>query len=133
MTLNWIGLVAAVAAFFSIWFGHVGVRKIEAASPTIWLPTLIALALGLIMEASALIIENLYISAALGIVGITVLWDALEFTRQHNRVKHGHAPANPNNPRHARLLSESKSATMTDWLKRDPIGHPVEIGKEGAK
>ena len=52
MTLNWIGLVAAIDAFFSIWVGHVGVRKIEAASPTIWLPTLIALVLGLIMEGA---------------------------------------------------------------------------------
>lgn len=133
MTLNWIGIVAAAATFFGIWFGHVGVRKIEAASPTIWLPTTIALVLGLTLEAGALFTDNLYLSAALGIVGITVLWDALEFTRQHHRVKHGHAPANPNNPRHARLLSENKSATTTDWLKRDPIGHPVEISKEGAK
>jgi len=122
MTLNWIGLVAAVSAFFAIWFGHVGVRKIEAASPTIWLPTLIALVLGLIMEAGALIVGDLYVSAALGIVGITVLWDALEFTRQQNRVKHGHAPANPNNPRHARLLAENKSATIVNWLEREPVG-----------
>lgn len=122
MTLNWIGVVAAVAAFFAIWFGHVGVRKIEAASLTIWLPTLIALALGLIMEAGALITDNLYVSAVLGIVGITVLWDALEFTRQQNRVKHGHAPANPKNPRHARLLAENKSATTVNWLDREPTG-----------
>lgn len=133
MTLNWIGVVAATATFFSIWFGHVGVRKIEAISPTIWLPTVIALALGMALEIGALLSNSLYLSAALGTAGITVLWDALEFTRQHHRVKHGHAPANPNNPRHARLLAEHKSATTTDWLKRDPIGHPVEIGKEGAK
>ena len=122
MTLNWIGLVAAVSAFFAIWFGHVGVRKIEAASPTIWLPTLIALVLGLLMEAGALFVGDLYVSATLGIVGITVLWDALEFTRQQNRVKHGHAPANPNNPRHARLLAENKSATIVNWLEREPVG-----------
>ncbi len=133
MTLNWIGLVAAVATFFAIWFGHVGVRKIEAASPTIWLPTAIALVLGLALEIGGLLSDNLYLSGALGIVGMTVLFDALEFTRQHNRVKHGHAPANPNNPRHARLLAEHQSATTTDWLKRDPIGRPVEIGKAGAK
>ncbi len=133
MTLNWIGLVAAAATFFSIWFGHVGVRKIEAASPSLWLPTAIAVALGLALELGALLSGNLYLCGALGIVGITVLFDALEFTRQHNRVKHGHAPANPNNPRHARLLAEHKSATTTDWLKREPIGHPVEIGKEGAR
>mgnify|MGYP001619402629 CR=1 FL=1 len=130
MTLNWIGLVAAIAAFFSIWFGHVGVRKIEAASPTIWLPTLIALVFGLIMEAGALFADNLYVSAALGIVGITVLWDALEFTRQQNRIKHGHAPANPKNPRHVRLLAENKSATTMNWLEREPIGHKQNLTEQ---
>ena len=130
MTLNWIGLVAAIAAFFSIWFGHVGVRKIEAASPTIWLPTLIALALGVIMEVGAVMVDNLYVSAALGIVGITVLWGALEFTRQQNRITHGHAPANPNNPRHVRLLAENKSATVVNWLEREPIGQKQSLTEQ---
>ena len=130
MTLNWIGLVAAVAAFFAIWFGHMGVRKIEAASPTIWLPTLIALVLGLIMEVGAFVTDNLFLSATLGIVGITVLWDALEFTRQQNRIKHGHAPANPNNPRHVRLLAENKSATTVNWLDREPIGQRQNVTEQ---
>lgn len=125
MTLSWIGLVAAAATFFGIWFGHVGVRKIDSVSPTIWLPTTIAVIAGLGLEAGALLSKSLYVSGALGILGVTVLWDALEFTRQHNRVKHGHAPANPNNPRHARLLAESKSATTVNWLDRGPVGRQV--------
>ncbi len=125
MTLNWIGLVAAAATFFSIWFGHVGVRKIEAASPTLWLPTAIALTLGLALEIGALLSSNLYLSGALGIVGMTVLFDALEFSRQHKRIAHGHAPANLNNPRHARLLAENEQATAVDWLNRDPVGRRV--------
>ncbi len=32
MELNYLGVVAALAAFLSIWWGHVGVRKIEATS-----------------------------------------------------------------------------------------------------
>lgn len=130
MTLDWIGVVAAAATFFGIWFGHVGVRKIEAASPTIWLPTVIALTLGLALEAAALLTQNLYVSGVLGIVGITVLWDALEFSRQHNRVRDGHAPANPHNPRHTRLLAKSKSATTVNWLDRDPMGHVVNLPRE---
>ena len=125
MTLNWIGPVMAAAAFIGIWCGHVGVRKIEAASPTLWLPTVSALVIGLALEVTALLSRSLYLSGALGIVGITVLWDALEFTRQHNRVKHGHAPANPANPRHAHLLAESKSATTINWLDREPLGRFV--------
>jgi hypothetical protein len=127
MIPNWIGVAAAAATFFGVWFGHVGVRKIEAASPTIWLPTAIALALGLALEIGALVTDNLYLSGGLGIVGMTVLWDALEFSRQHKRIAHGHAPANPNNPRHARLLTENKSATTVDWLDREPVGHPVKL------
>lgn len=128
MTLSFIGLVVALATFVGIWLGHVGVRKIEAASPTVWLPTVAALALGLGLEWAALRAGDLYLSGALGILGMTVLWDALEFTRQHNRVKHGHAPANPDNPRHARLLAEGKATTLHP-LDRDPVGYPVSAAR----
>lgn len=120
--MNWIGLVAALTAFFSIWAGHVAVRKIEAASRTIWIPTVIAILFGLITEYYSLITDNLPLKTAFGIIGITLLWDALEFTRQQKRIIKGHAPANPNNPRHAKILTDNKSATTHDLLKRDPIG-----------
>ena len=123
--MNWIGLVAALTAFLSIWAGHVAVRKIEFVSPTIWLPTLIFISLGLIAEYYSLITVHLPLQTTLGIIGITLLWDALEFTRQQKRIIKGHAPANPNNPRHAKILTEHKTATTLDLLKRDPIGHVV--------
>jgi hypothetical protein len=123
--MNWIGLVAALTAFLSIWAGHVAVRKIEFVSPTIWLPTLIFISLGLIAEYYSLITVHLPLQNTLGIIGITLLWDALEFTRQQKRIIKGHAPANPNNPRHAKILAEHKTATTLDLLKRDPIGHVV--------
>lgn len=125
MTPNWMGLVTAAATFFGIWMGHVGVRKIEAGSPSLWIPALGALGLGAALEVGALLSTSLYLSGALGIVGMTFLWDALEFRRQHMRVRSGHAPANPRNPRHARLLAENSSATPRDWLRRDPVGRPV--------
>jgi hypothetical protein len=125
MELNYIGLVAALSTFLGVWFGHVAVRKIESISPTIWLPTLIFAGTGVIFEWFSLSASNLYLSTASGILGFTLLWDALEFTRQQNRIKKGHAPANPNNPRHARLLNEYAMATTLDLLKRDPVGKPV--------
>ena len=125
MSLQLIGLVAALSVFFGIWFGHVGVRKIESTSTTIFLPTLLAALLGLVLELWSLMTGNLYVSAATGILGITLLWDALEFIRQERRVKEGHAPANPANPRHARILAEYPAATTVDLLERDPVGHPV--------
>lgn len=106
--MNLVGLAAAVSAFFSIWLGHVSVRKIEFASATIWLPAIGFAGLGLILEALSLVVHALPASAALGIIGITLLWDALELKRQENRVRIGHAPANPNNPRHASLKSTTR-------------------------
>lgn len=123
--MNWLGLVAAATAFLSIWVGHVAVRKIEASSRTIWVPAVVAIVLGVSLEYFSLIVDNLLWKTVFGIIGITLLWDALEFTRQQNRVKHGHAPANPNNPRHAKILKEHPSATTVDLLNREPTGSQI--------
>ncbi len=123
--MNFIGVVAALTAFFSIWFGHVAVRKIEFISRTIWIPTTIFAALGVLTEYLSLSTINRPLSTAFGILGITLLFDALEFTRQQNRIKKGHAPANPTNPRHTKILAEHSSATTIDLLKREPTGSLV--------
>jgi hypothetical protein len=125
MTLNWIGLITAAATFIGVWIGHVSVRKIEYISHTIWLPSGVALLLGLLLELGALVSENRYLSAALGILGVTILWDALECWRQEQRVRKGHAPANPDNPRHARMLQTSEMSTTIDWLNRNPTGRQL--------
>jgi hypothetical protein len=121
MSINPIGIVAATSAFLGIWLGHVSVRAIERSVAKLWLPILIALALGLTLEIYSLSTVYRPLSAASGILGITILWDALEFVRQEKRIKKGHAPANPDNPRHARFLAEPFShATTVDLLKRKP-------------
>lgn len=125
MELNTIGFVAAASTFLGVWFGHVAVRRIEAISLTIWLPTTIFALIGIGFEWLSVSTSNLLLSTASGILGFTFLWDALEFTRQQNRIKKGHAPANPNNPRHKRLMHEYSPVTTLDLLKRDPIGKPV--------
>lgn len=125
MNLNWTGFVAALSTFLGIWLGHVSVRKIDFISPTVWLPSLVALLLGLTLAAVSILTDDMNLSTACGIIGFTLLWDALEFWRQHRRVENGHAPANPNNPRHARMLASKGSATTFDWLKRDPTGRPL--------
>ena len=120
--MNTIGMIAAIATFFSVWFGHIAVRKIEYRSSTIWIPTTIFAALGIFAALLSLSIVHRPLSVALGILGITLLFDALEFTRQQNRIKKGHAPANPKNPRHAKILVEHLAAATQDLLKRDHIG-----------
>ncbi len=121
MTLNAIGVVAALATFLGVWIGHVTVRKVEYRAPDLRVPMLIAAIIGLALEIAALSSTSLYVSGACGILGMTALFDALEFRRQFKRVKKGHAPANPNNPRHAPLLAAGQATTI-DLLKRDPVG-----------
>jgi hypothetical protein len=120
--MNFIGVVAALTAFLSVWFGHVAVRKVEYISPTIWIPSTVFAILGLTAEVFSLSTVNRPLSTVFGILGITLLFDAFELIRQQNRVKKGHAPANPANPRHAKILVQYSSAITLDLLKRDPTG-----------
>ena len=123
MEINFVGLAAALATFFGIWWGHVSVRKIEREVVHLWKPTVTALVLGLGMWVASTLTSNMPVSAAAGILGVTLLWDALEIAvRQPRRIQHGHAPANPNNPRHAKILAEYPEATTVDLLACDPIG-----------
>ena len=125
MMLNSIGLVTALTTFLSIWFGHVAVRKLEWASPTLWLPTLLFASLGLGLEVFSLFTSGQLAAIISGILGMTLLWDGLEFTRQQNRIKKGHAPANLNNPRHLGLMKEHATVTPFDLIKREPVGRTV--------
>lgn len=122
MNINLIGLAAALATFFGVWLGHVSVRKIERETVNLWKPASIAIVAGTGLEIVSLLTSSLTLSAMGSILGVTLLWDALEFYRQQKRIKHGHAPANPNNPRHAKILAEYPAATTIDWLDRDPRG-----------
>ncbi|MBE0672718.1 MAG: DUF4491 family protein [Anaerolineales bacterium] len=139
MHINFIGPAAAFATFLGVWLGHVSVRKIERETVHLWKPTLIALVLGAGFAAASFLTSSLPLSAICSILSVTLLWDALEIAvRQPKRIQHGHAPANPNNPRHARILAEYPDATTIDWLDRDPRGVPysqAELAsiKESAK
>jgi hypothetical protein len=96
VTLQWAGLVLAVLTFGTIGLGHVAVRKLNYRYGTKPAPVFLVLGLGFLV-LSLPVTSNLA-SAALGIVGMTTLWDAVEFIRQEERIRRGHAPANPNRP-----------------------------------
>jgi hypothetical protein len=125
MQLEWIGLVAAACTFLGVWFGHVAVRKIEFKTKKLWIPIVITLIFGFSLEIWSLVTDQLLLSTATGILGVTLLWDSFEFWRQQKRVIKGHAPANPSNPRHAQILQENMTATTLDLLNRDPVGRTV--------
>jgi hypothetical protein len=120
MPINPIGIAAAFATFLGVWFGHVAVRKIEFVAPKLWLPTLVFAVIGLATEYFSLITDNLPLSVFLGILGITLLCDTYGLPQQEKRVRKGRAPANPQNPRHARILAECPTAVTVDLLKRTP-------------
>ena len=127
MVINIVGLACAAATFLGVWAGHVSVRKIERQVERIWIPAMLALVFGLGLELVSLWTSSRAFSAFCAILGITLLWDALEFYRQQNRIRQGHAPANPRNPRHARILATHSTATTTDWLDRDPGGAAISM------
>lgn len=125
MDFNLLGLASASATFFGVWIGHVSVRKIEREVERIWIPAVLALFLGIGLLTASFLTSNLILSTICGILAVTLLWDALELAvRQPARVKHGHAPASPHNPRHARILATCPDATTADLLDRDPRGFP---------
>ena len=115
---NVVGLAAAASALLGIWLGHVAVRKIEFAAVNLKLPIFYAAVLGLALELISLYMQARWLSTVFGILGITLLWDALELIRQERRVRKGHAPANPNNPRHQLILAAYPSATTVDLVKQ---------------
>ena len=139
MQINLIGPAAALATFLGVWLGHVSVRKIERETVHLWKPTVIAILLSAGFGTASFLTSSLPLSAICGILSVTLFWDALEIAvRQPKRIKHGHAPANPKNPRHARILAEYSEATTIDWLDRDPRGAPYSAAelasiKESAK
>lgn len=130
--MNSIGVLAALTTILSIWFGHVMVRKLDARLSKVIPAILMCIMLGLVFIFSSLLLENNSISAIFGIIGITFLWDAFEFKRQQKRVIKGHAPANPKNTRHLRILAEYKTATTLDLLDREPRGQFYSQGELNA-
>lgn len=118
--MNLIGFVAGITTFLTIWFGHVMVREVERRVHSILPPILICIGIALACFYISLQTNSLILSSFLGILGVTFLWDALEFYRQEQRIKKGHAPANADNPRHAEILRKYSKATTQDLLKREP-------------
>lgn len=118
------GFWMALVTFLGIWWGHVGVRWLEARSPNIWPPMIALLTAGIAFNIYSLFAPNLTLAGVSSIIGITLMWDALEMYRQQKRVLKGHAPANPNNPRHAAYLAAGHGTTE-NLLDREPQGFPM--------
>lgn len=96
MTPQWAGLVLAALTFGTIAFGHVVVRKVNYRYGTKAGP--LVFVLGLVFFVLSLLVASNLASAALGILGMTTIWDGTELYRQEDRIRRGHAPANLDRP-----------------------------------
>lgn len=87
------GIIIAVMAFLIIGIFHPIVIKTEYYTGTrLWW---LFLLLGIVCLAAALFVENTIGSAALGIVGASLLWSIGELFEQKERVRKGWFPMNP--------------------------------------
>jgi hypothetical protein len=93
MELQFAGPVLALVTFLTIWWGHVLVRIVHYYFGTRPAPLVMLLGLVALLISTQTPLELL--SAGLGIVGLTLVWDAFELHRQEARVRQGHAPLNP--------------------------------------
>ena len=111
LDLQWAGPVLAAVTFLTIWWGHVLVRVVHYYFGTRPAPALFLA--GLLMLLASTQVGDLP-SAILGIVGLTVLWDAFELHRQELRVRQGHAPLNPRVHKEAAGLLASQLALQNE-------------------
>jgi len=91
--MHFIGIVIGVISFLSIGIFHPIVIKAEYHfSKSCWPVFLIA---GVILMAVSLFVENVVLSSALAVVGMSSWWSILELFEQEKRVRKGWFPANP--------------------------------------
>lgn len=83
--MQWAGIVLALATFMSIAAGHVMVRWLHARFGT--RPAAPLFVVGTLLLAGSFLAKHDLLSAVLGIVAITVLWDGIEMYRQEKRMQ----------------------------------------------
>jgi hypothetical protein len=113
MELQYAGPLLALVTFLTIWWGHVLVRIVHYYFGTRPAPAIILLGLLALLGSTQTNADLL--SASLGIVGLTLIWDSFELHRQEARVRQGHAPLNPRVHRKAAgMLAANMAAERED-------------------
>jgi hypothetical protein len=91
--MNLYGLAIAVIMIAAIGIGHLLVIKWEYYWGVKSWPGM--LAIGIAMVISSLFVNNIILSATLGIFGASLLWGVHELFKQRKRVEQGLFPRNP--------------------------------------
>jgi hypothetical protein len=85
VTLQPAGIILALITFGTIAAGHVLVRRLHARYGV--RPALPLFALGALILISSLVARSNLLSAALGLTGVTIVWDGIEMYRQEKRMR----------------------------------------------
>ncbi len=96
MTVEWAGPILAAVTVITIGLGHVMVRKVNYLFGTV--PAIPLFFLGAEILTASVFMSSDLLSAVMGIVGVTTVWDGVEILRQEKRIRRGHAPENPKRP-----------------------------------
>jgi hypothetical protein len=91
--MNFYGLIIAAIMIAAIGIGHIIVIKWEYYWGLKTWPGMLVIGLALIVLS--LIVENIVLSAGLGMFGATMLWGIHELFKQKKRVEQGIFPRNP--------------------------------------
>ncbi|MBO5583373.1 MAG: DUF4491 family protein [Prevotella sp.] len=116
MELHFTGVLIAVCTFFIIGLFHPLVIKTEYYTGTrLWW---VFLVLGLAVVGVAFMVENVFWSSVLGVLGASLLWSIGELFSQKKRVEKGWFPMNPRRKDEYEVLGEEDSICPIPGVKR---------------
>lgn len=116
MELHFTGVLIAVCTFLIIGLFHPLVIKTEYYTGTrLWWAFLV---LGLAVVGVAFMVENVFWSSVLGVLGASLLWSIGELFSQKKRVEKGWFPMNPRRKDEYEVLSEEDSICPIPGVKR---------------
>ncbi len=116
MELHFTGVLIAVCTFLIIGLFHPLVIKTEYYTGTrLWW---VFLVLGLAVVGVAFMVENVFWSSVLGVLGASLLWSIGELFSQKKRVEKGWFPMNPRRKDEYEVLGDDDSICPIPGVKR---------------
>lgn len=123
MELHFTGVLIAVCTFLIIGLFHPLVIKTEYYTGTrLWW---VFLVLGLAVVGVAFMVENVFWSSVLGVLGASLLWSIGELFSQKKRVEKGWFPMNPKRKDEYEVLGEEDSICPIPGVKRSKYNQTI--------
>ena len=123
MELHFTGVLIAVCTFLIIGLFHPLVIKTEYYTGTrLWW---VFLVLGLAVVGVAFMVENVFWSSVLGVLGASLLWSIGELFSQKKRVEKGWFPMNPRRKDEYEVLGEEDSICPIPGVKRSKYNQTI--------